>query len=414
MMHTVTSLINFHSCNQTRNHARWLHAPANAGFSTDFGVKFNGSAGSNSASMVVIRPKAILAKLAPMLAAFFVSAGFVVEAVAQPRESRFAGLHQKVDPLAILSKISNAAKTLPYTGIVVHQTPEQSITTRITHLLDRAGVEQEKIEFLDGPVQEIVRRNDEILLYRPDSKTVLVDRRMTGRFFPSLITGDAQAILENYNLKVEGNERIGGLECQWITLEPKDSMRFMHRLCSELQRGLLLRAAMYNKQNQMVESFSFTQLEMGRGIATQNLRSRFESIPGWQRDYVVPKDVTTQETGWQAASVPPGFKKVLEFSRTLVGRNVPVSQIVFSDGLAHISIFVESANGVEKVITQSTGSGATNYALRPVAEFQVTVVGEVPVAAVQAIADSVKRHTGLNSQLVTPQSQAQTPRPGRR
>jgi sigma-E factor negative regulatory protein RseB len=347
-------------------------------------------------------------KMMPVLGACVFSACFVAEAIGQHRESRFPLFSPKVDPLALLTKISHAAKTLPYTGIVVHQTPEQSVTTRITHLVDRAGVEQEKIEFLDGPVQEIIRRNDEIMLYRPDSKTVLVDRRMTGRFFPSLISGNAQAIIENYNLKVTGNERIGGLECQWITLEPKDGMRYMHRLCSELQSGLLLRAAMYNNQNQMVESFSFTQLEMGRGVANQNLRSRFEAIPGWQKDYVVPKDVTTQETGWQAASVPPGFKKVLEFSRTLAGRNAPVSQIIFSDGLAHVSVFVESANGVEKVMTQSNGAGATNYALRPVAEFQITVVGEVPVAAVQAIADGVKRHTGLTTQFVTPQAPSQT------
>lgn len=345
-------------------------------------------------------------KAIPALSALFVYVCCMgqVWAQQQAREPRFPIFQPKVDPLAILTKISNAAKTLAYTGVVVHQTPDQSVTTRITHLVDRAGVEQEKIEFLDGPVQEIVRRNDEILLYRPDSKTVLVDRRMTGRFFPSLITGNAQAVLENYNLKLTGVERIGGLECQWITLEPKDGMRYLHRLCSELNSSLLLRAAMYNNQNQMVESFSFTQLEIGRSIASHSLRSRFEAIPGWQRDYAVPKDVTTQETGWQAASVPPGFKKVLEFSRTLAGRATPVSQIVFSDGLAHVSVFVESANGVEKVMTQSTGVGATNYALRPVAEFQITVVGEVPVAAVQAIADGVKRHTGMATQFVSPKS----------
>jgi sigma-E factor negative regulatory protein RseB len=139
----------------------------------------------------------------------------------------------------------------------------------------------------------------------------------------------------------------------------------------------------------MLEQFMFTQLDLSRGVAKLSLRSRFEQLPGWQTTDS-SKQAKTADTGWQVAQLPAGFKKVAEMIRTLAGRPAPVSQLVFSDGLSHVSVFVEPVQGV----AQTSGARMTDdspiaFAMRPVADFQVTVMGEVPVAAVQAIADGV-------------------------
>jgi sigma-E factor negative regulatory protein RseB len=65
--------------------------------------------------------------------------------------------------------------------VYVHQTAEGSTTSRVTHLVDKQGNEHEKLEMLDGPLFEVVRRNEEMYCYRPDQKTVRIDRRATGR-----------------------------------------------------------------------------------------------------------------------------------------------------------------------------------------------------------------------------------------
>jgi sigma-E factor negative regulatory protein RseB len=297
------------------------------------------------------------------------------------------------DALEWLERISRAGREIPYTGVFVHSTPENSASKRITHLVDKQGVEHEKIESLDGPPMEIICRNEEMYIYQPEEKVVLVDRRATGRFFPSLVTGNPKKIAENYRIKMGPKDRIAEYDCQWIILEPKDSMRYMQKLCAELGSGLLLRAKTYNDRNQLLEQFVFTQLDLNRNAAKQTLKSKFEQLTGWRRDYSAPavpqKDV---ETGWLVSNLPAGFKKIMEMTRLQPGRPQPLAHLVVSDGLSNVSVFVEPSQAVGRV----NGGGAsddspTTFAVRSVADFQVTVMGDVPFAAVQAIADGVTR-----------------------
>ena len=288
-----------------------------------------------------------------------------------------------------IDRIAKSARELPYTGVFIQQTADGMSTSRITHLVDRHGVELEKLEMLDGPQTEIIRRNEEMFCYHPEAKTVRIDRRISGRFFPSLISSNSKSITENYTVSLGNIERVAGVDCQWVILQPKDAMRYMQKLCAELSTGLLLRARLYNDRNQVLEQFMFTQLDLSRSVARISLRSQFEQLPGWQMTEST-KPNGSIETGWRVANLPAGFKKVAEMIRTLVGRPAPVSQLVFSDGLSHVSVFVEPMMGN----TQTSGARMTDdspiaFAMRPVADHQITVMGEVPVAAVQAIADSV-------------------------
>ncbi len=291
-----------------------------------------------------------------------------------------------------LERISKAARDLPYTGVFVHQTMDNSSTSRVTHLVDRQGVEHEKIEALDGPLREIIRRNEEMFCYQPDLKTVRMDRRATGRFFPSLISGNPRAVADSYRVKMGPVERIAGFDCQWIILEPKDEMRYAQKLCAEMGTGLLLRARTYNDHNQMLEQFMFTQLDVSGSVAKLSLKSRYEQSPGWQRDYSIKSPTADTDTGWIVKNLPAGFKKVMEMVRSLTGKPQPVAHLVFSDGLSHVSVFAEPSTVPGKI----TASGASDdapatFAVRTVADYQVTVMGEVPLATVQSIADGVSR-----------------------
>lgn len=295
-----------------------------------------------------------------------------------------------------LERIAKSARELPYTGIFVHTTPEGTTTSRITHVVDAKGVENEKIESLEGPMMEIVRRDEEMICYKPDEKTIRIDRRATGRFFPSLITGNPRDVGENYRVKLGAIERVAGFDCQWITLEPKDTMRYMQTLCADVATGLLLRARLYNDRNQVIEQFMFTQLDVSRRVARQTLRSRFERAVGWKRDEAVQiagkdRDV---DTGWNVGTLPAGFRKVMELLRPLAGRREPVAHLVFSDGVSHVSLFAEQSGEVGRVsLAGGSEDRPTTFATRTVADYQITVMGEVPLGAVQLIADSVTRRS---------------------
>ncbi len=290
-----------------------------------------------------------------------------------------------------VDRIAKSARELPFTGVYVHQTPERVSTSRVTHIVDKNGVEHEKIESLDGPRAEIIRKNDEMFCYQPDTKTIRVDRRMSGRFFPGLITANAKTISENYRAKLGQVERIAGLECQWVILEPKDAMRYMHKLCSELGTGLLLRAQMFNDRNQLIEQFMFTQVDVSGNIARQPIKSRYEQLNGWVRDQTA-RAAQNVEAMFQFGNIPAGFRKVMEMSRNLVGRPAPVSHLVFSDGVLNVSVFVESGTGQPiQGVTVVSEDGPTSFTTRAVADSHVTVMGEVPAAAVQAFAEGIRR-----------------------
>lgn len=312
--------------------------------------------------------------------------------LATAQTTSHARSHKQSQTIEWLDRIAKSARELPYTGVFVHQTVDGATTQRITHVVDRQGVEHEKIEMLDGPLTEIIRRNEEMFCYHPDQKMVRVDRRATGRFFPSLITGNPKDIAEFYRVRLGNVERIAGHDCQWVILEPRDAMRYMQKLCAEVGTGLLLRARLYNDRNQLLEQFMFTQLDVTSAVARQPVKSRFEASAGWQRDYSLKNNAKPTDSGWQVGNLPAGFKKITEMVRSLTGRKEPVAHLVFSDGLSHVSVFVEPTGG--QPVTSSVRSnddGPITIAIRPVADHQVTVMGEVPAAAVQAIADGVTR-----------------------
>src|SRR5450759_633626 len=105
------------------------------------------------------------------------------------------------EPASLLLRIGTAARQLSYSGVFVHSSRDRTTTSRIVHVSDR-GEEWERTEFLDGPAHEIIRRNEELYCYHPESKIIRIDRRISGKFFPSLINGTPQAVMENYNVRI--------------------------------------------------------------------------------------------------------------------------------------------------------------------------------------------------------------------
>jgi sigma-E factor negative regulatory protein RseB len=93
--------------------------------------------------------------------------------------------------------------------------------------------------------------------------------------------------------------------------------------------------------------------------------------------------------GWALSSELPGFRKVSELKRRL-GESRPVGQLVYSDGLAAVSVFIEPLDGRRDVRTGLASVGAIHIYTREVANHMVTVVGEAPALSVQRIADAVE------------------------
>lgn len=296
------------------------------------------------------------------------------------------------DPLVWLQRAAQSARQASYEGTYVHTNGDRTSTVRVTHL-NHAGEEHERIEPLDGanPL-EIVRRNDEMFCRFPDAKTVRLDPRITNRFFPAILASPAETIASSYDVKLGKTESVLGFECQWIRLDPKDGMRFAQRLCAEMKSGLILRAKVLNEQRQVIEQYTFTDLKLGSQVHRSDLKQVFRARSRqWIADGQPRDEATSADSGWVITRAPPGFQKVAELKRTLPGRTQPVSQIVLTDGVASLSVFVEPNSAPARTGEAFSEDGTTTFFVRPMGELIVTVLGEVPIAAAQQVARSVAR-----------------------
>ena len=94
---------------------------------------------------------------------------------------------------------------------------------------------------------------------------------------------------------------------------------------------------------------------------------------------------------WAAVRLPAGFTLNARLMRKLPAREQPVEHLVYSDGLAVVSVFIEKAEAKAEssVLSGLTHMGAV-YAFGKVIDgHQVTVVGEAPALTVDMIGASV-------------------------
>jgi sigma-E factor negative regulatory protein RseB len=303
-------------------------------------------------------------------------------AAAEPAESQ--------EGLAWLKKMASASRQLNYAGSFVYRSSRQTENSSIAHFVNPAGGEFERLATLDGPPREVIRTNDQVTCYLPASKTVLVEKRNPRRF-PALLPEQLTGVSDSYSIRKDGMDRVAGHECQVIVLEPKDKLRYGHNFCAETGSGLPLRARSYNEKNEPLESFAFTQINIGGSFNRDMVKSRYAAkSKDWKVDRsALPVAETPADTGWVLVNRLPGFKKLTELKRSIAGRAAPVAHIVFSDGLAAVSVFIEPMpNG--RVPPTLSHQGAVNIYTRPVAEYMVTALGEAPAATVMQIANSLE------------------------
>lgn len=289
-----------------------------------------------------------------------------------------------------LERIYSATQKLNYTGTFVYQHGQQVETSRITHLVDARGP-YERLETLDGVPREIVRTRDQVVCYLPSTKTVKIDKQAGLQMFPTILPRQLKELSDNYEVRKGEVERVGGYDCQVVVLEPKDRMRYGHRLWADRNSGMLLKAKTLDEKNQVLEQFAFTQLKIGGNIDRDKIKPRFSGKGAhWRVEDSDASHANLTEAGWIIRSSPPGFHTVAELIRTLGGAS-GVGHIVLSDGLAAVSVFIEPMSS--KKPTPQPGlvrQGVINVYMRPVGNYWVTVVGEAPPESVKYIANAVE------------------------
>ncbi|MCR4298461.1 MAG: MucB/RseB C-terminal domain-containing protein [Gallionella sp.] len=286
-----------------------------------------------------------------------------------------------------LKVVAFAAHQTDYSGVFVYQYDNRIETSRIIHVVEADG-EHEKLESLDGPKRKIIRHHGQVWCYI-NHKMVQVDSQQVRIRFPAFLPEQISTLSANYRAEQIGVARVAGYNAQVILFEPKDNLRYAHKIWADTGSGLLLKAAVLGDKNQIIEQYTFTQLQIGGNIDRSWIGATApgDSLPASQE---VIKGGTPINSGWTVDALPQGFKKTMEIQRPMRGRRTPVTQIVFSDGLSAISVFIEPDDGDEDNVSGLSSRGAINLYHKVVAGQLFTVVGEVPARTVIQVLDSIR------------------------
>jgi sigma-E factor negative regulatory protein RseB len=290
------------------------------------------------------------------------------------------------DAMALLRRIYQATEKLSYSGTFVYQQGERVETSRIDRFAG-PGREIERLEVLDGAPREIVRTRDTVRCYLPESHTVRVERRMDARAFPGMLPAEVSELSRNYHVTRGERLRVAGYDCDTVVLMPKDDLRYGYQLWADSNTGMLLKARTFNRKGETVEQFAFAQLSIGN-VPRERVRAR-NAGKKWRVEDAAVAPADLSRAGWSVVGELPGFRKVTEVTRKL-GEARPVGQMVYSDGMVAVSVFIEPLAGRTEAVRPGLSSmGAFHIYTREVANHVVTVVGEAPAASVQRMAQQV-------------------------
>jgi sigma-E factor negative regulatory protein RseB len=296
------------------------------------------------------------------------------------------------EALGMLSRAVTASEKTSYAGTFVYQSGTSVETSHIAHHVDASGNSIERLEVLDGSPREVVRVNDEVRCYLPKEKVVIEDRRGSRKTFPSLLPEAVGSLTDFYAIKLGPQGRVAGFDAHSVLLEPKDGFRYGYMFWIEARSGLLLKARMVNERGEPIEQFAFAQLKIGEPLSDEDVRSRLAgSASGWKVHTASTTSEQNVDVGWVVKSMVPGFHQVAGVRRSLGPDRPEMVHMVFSDGLAAISVFIEPYRREDGGFLGPMKHGAVNVHKRRVAGFVVTALGEVPPHSLLRMVDSVEQ-----------------------
>lgn len=283
-----------------------------------------------------------------------------------------------------LNRAAASAKQLNYGGVYVYHHGEHVEVLRVSHRID-AGGEQEKVEALDGIPRQFLRINNDVYCHLPDGKNVRLERNTSRRFFPALLPSQPAGLLEYYDAKLGGSERVAGRNCQILILEPRDGYRYAYNLWLDKRTGLPLKSRIINNNGGVVSMFVFSEIQIGKAPDVRLFQNDLTGKHVMKASYDKPAD------GVWNVSPPPGFERVQAAIRSLPGKKMPVTHLMFSDGLSVLSMFIEQVNPLEPGLRGLSAEGAIGIYAREVDGFTVTTLGEVPNMALIETGNSATR-----------------------
>lgn len=286
-----------------------------------------------------------------------------------------------------LQRMTHAVQSTNYDGTVIRIQNGSSEALKVVHTVSD-GVIREKVIVQEGNGMEIIRNGNEVHCILPDRKSVLVEEwDDQSTLFSTLPSSDIRFGSE-YDVSIVRQDRVAGRKAIMLAIRPHDDFRYGHRLWLDQETGFPLQTKLIDGSGAAIEQVKFADIRLGQDIQADQLKPSIdiENFRWFSHGKAASK--IEAESDWTSDDLPPGFRITRSHSEFKEGVDQQVIHMMISDGLANVSVFIETAGKDDT--PRSARAGAANSFSVTRGEHRVTAVGEVPLATAERIARSMQ------------------------
>ena len=292
------------------------------------------------------------------------------------------------EPSDWLNRMASAVKTTSYEGTVIRIRDGKAEALKVVHTIED-GVVREKVVAQEGNGLEIIRIGNEVHCILPDRKSVLIEEWDDQSTLFSTLPKSEIRFGSEYDLALVREDRVAGRKSLLLAIRPYDGYRYGHRIWLDNETGFPLQTKLIDEAGSTIEQVKFAEIRMNHEIHASALAPSYATDQfTWlkQPSTHITKSV---DIDWTSDALPTGFKVVSAHEDKMPDSDETVTHIMYSDGLADVSVFIAAASGTTgKGASTVGGSNSFNVVN---GDFEITAIGEVPAATVEKIATTMQK-----------------------
>ncbi|EWH12003.1 anti sigma E (sigma 24) factor, negative regulator [Catenovulum agarivorans DS-2] len=247
--------------------------------------------------------------------------------------------------------------------------------------------ELEILTALNGPGQQLIRKNQVITYLQPEQPAYSIKDTITDGPIPELVRANIEQISLSYDFHLVGKSRVAGLPARLVRIIAKDNHRYNYWLWLHEDTGLLLKSAIVSENGEALEQLQVSNVQVFSEPSEIITEVDKADLP---EAVMIKNSAPMQNMNWQIGWVPPGFEPVKVDRHYLYGTNKElVDYVMLSDGVVWFSIYLRQMESGETVKPVAFNSGANSYLTQQIQQAEVTVIGKIPAETAQRVVNAI-------------------------
>ena len=291
-------------------------------------------------------------------------------------------------PDSWLQRMATAVQSTSYSGTVIRAQGGKTEALKVAREIED-GVIREKIAAQEGNGLEIIRVGNEVHCILPDRESVLVEEWDDQSTLFSTLPSSEIRFSNEYDVAIVREGRVAGRDAVLIAIRSHDRYRYGQRIWLDEETAFPLQTQLIADDGSAIEQVKFADISLNETIHASALAPSYSTENFRWFNQPARHASRAIDTEWSSESLPPGFRAVSTHEENMSESDKPVIHILYSDGLANVSVFIAATD--DSGMHGASQVGATSSFSVASGDHQVTAVGEVPPITVEQIATSMRR-----------------------